>query len=101
MPDGVYKLGTMDVTVANGRCTFEGKLAGSVLTMDRAVRNFVEFTKTTYGVAAHYASANPARMTGFAETYGELAPSRKADITVLSPTGEVRATLLNGQVFSG
>jgi N-acetylglucosamine-6-phosphate deacetylase len=101
MPDGVYKLGTMNVTVANGRCTFEGKLAGSVLTMDRAVRNFVKFTKTTYGVAAHYASANPARMTGFAETYGELAPSRKADITVLSPTGEIRSTLLNGQVFSG
>lgn len=101
MPDGVYKLGTMDVTVANGKCMFEGKLAGSVLTMDRAVRNFVKFTGTSYSVAAHYASANPARMTGFAETYGELAPGRKADIAVLSPAGEVRSTLLSGQVFSG
>lgn len=101
MPDGVYKLGTMDVTVANGKCMFEGKLAGSVLTMDRAVRNFVKFTNASYGAAAQYAATNPAHMTGFGETYGELAPGRKADITVLTPTGEVRTILLNGQVFSG
>jgi N-acetylglucosamine-6-phosphate deacetylase len=101
MPDGIYKLGTMDVTVANGKCMFEGHLAGSVLTLDRAVRNFVQFTGTSYAAATHYASTNPARMAGFAETYGELAPGRRADITVLSPTGEVRSMLLNGQVFSG
>ncbi|MGB6306050.1 MAG: N-acetylglucosamine-6-phosphate deacetylase [Acidobacteriaceae bacterium] len=101
MPDGVYKLGTMDVTVANGTCMFEGKLAGSVLTLDRAVRNFVKFTHASYGVAVHYASANPAHMTGFSETHGELAPGRKADITVLTPEGEIRSTLLNGQVVSG
>ncbi len=99
MPDGVYKLGTMDVTVANGRCTYEGKLAGSVLTMDRAVRNFVKFTNAPYRVAARYASANPAHMAGFAEAYGELAPSRAANITVLTRDGEVRETLLNGEIF--
>jgi N-acetylglucosamine-6-phosphate deacetylase len=100
MPDGIYKLGTMDVTVANGKCTFEGKLAGSVLTMDRAVRNFVQFTNASYTVAAHYASSNPARMTGFSEKYGELAPGRRADITVLTPDGHIRGILLNGQVVS-
>jgi N-acetylglucosamine-6-phosphate deacetylase len=99
MPDGVYKLGTLEVTVANGRCTFEGKLAGSVLTMDRAVRNFVEFTGVPYRVAARYASANPAHMTGFADSYGELAPGRQANITVLAPNGEVRCMLLDGRVF--
>ena len=99
MPDGVYKLGTLEVTVANGRATYEGKLAGSVLTMDRAVRNFVEFTGVPYRVAVRYASANPAHMTGFAESYGELAPGRQANITVLAPGGEVRCMLLDGQVF--
>jgi N-acetylglucosamine-6-phosphate deacetylase len=101
MPDGVYKLGTMDVTVANGKCMFEGHLAGSVLTLDRAVRNFVKFTNASYAAAVHYASTNPARMAGFAETYGELAPSRRADITVLTPAGEIRSILLNGQLVSG
>ena len=100
MPDGVYKLGTMDVTVANGRCTFEGKLAGSVLTMDRAVRNFVKFTKAPYNTAVRYASANPAQMAGMSETYGELAPGRPANITVLTPGGEVRCILLNGEMIS-
>lgn len=99
MPDGVYKLGTMNVTVANGRCMYEGRLAGSVLTLDRAVRNFVKFTQASYGVAARYASTNPAHMAGFAETHGELAPGRPANITVLSPSGEIRSTLLDGQVF--
>lgn len=100
MPDGVYKLGTMDVTVANGKCTFEGKLAGSVLTMDRAVRNFVEFTKAPYNTAVRYASANPAQMAGMSETYGELTPGRPANITVLTPGGEVRCILLNGEMIS-
>ena len=44
MPDGKYKLGDLDVEVANGRCTSGGALAGSVLTMDQAVRNFSMFT---------------------------------------------------------
>jgi N-acetylglucosamine-6-phosphate deacetylase len=101
MPDGVYKLGGLEVTVADGRCMYEGRLAGSVLTLDRAVRNFVEFTNAPYSAAVRYASTNPARLTGFTETCGELAPGRPANITVLSPSGEVQSTLLNGQVFTG
>jgi N-acetylglucosamine-6-phosphate deacetylase len=100
MPDGVYKLGGMEVTVIGGRCMYEGKLAGSVLTMDRAVRNFVKFTDAPYRAAARYASTNPAHMIGVGDVYGELAPGRPANITVLSPEGEVRSTLLNGEVFT-
>jgi len=33
----------MEVEVKAGRCTVDGKLAGSVLTMDRAVRNVASF----------------------------------------------------------
>jgi N-acetylglucosamine-6-phosphate deacetylase len=43
MPDGTYQLGPIQVEVKNGRCTSDGKLAGSVLTMDRAVRNIIQF----------------------------------------------------------
>src|SRR5271156_2957700 len=39
MPDGRYRLGSFEVDVRDGKCTVHGKLAGSVLTMDRAVRN--------------------------------------------------------------
>ncbi len=100
MPEGVYKLGGFEVTVADGKCTLDGNLAGSVLTLDQAIRNFVEFTQATYGVAVQYASTNPAQMAGFADTYGELTAGRPANITVLSPRGEVRSILLKGRVFT-
>jgi N-acetylglucosamine-6-phosphate deacetylase len=97
MPEGVYRLGEIDVTVADGRCMFEGKLAGSILTMDLAVRNFVRFTEAPYRTAIRYASLNPATMLGVEALYGELAPGRAANITVLSPAGDVQCTLLEGR----
>ena len=100
MPDGIYMLGELEVTVANGRCSHNGKLAGSVLTMDRAVRNFVEFTKAPLSSAMRYASSNPAALLNVADAHGELAPGRPANITALSAEGAVQATFLNGTVFS-
>lgn len=100
MPNGIYKLGEFDVTVADGKCLHDGKLAGSVLTLDQAIRNFVAFTHSPYSVAVRYASTNPARLAGFAETHGELKPGRAANITVLSPEGHVLATLLNGKIVT-
>jgi N-acetylglucosamine-6-phosphate deacetylase len=100
MPDGVYKLGEMEVTVADGKCMYQGNLAGSVLTMDLAVRNFVQFTKASLNQAVRYASSNPAALMNCADVYGELAPGRPANITVLSADGKVQATVLNGKVFT-
>ena len=42
MPDGRYQLGPIEVDVKDGKCTANGSLAGSVLTMDRAVRNVTQ-----------------------------------------------------------
>src|SRR5260370_25539006 len=44
MPDGTYMLGDMEVEVRDGRCTSNGILAGSVLTLDRGVQNLIKFT---------------------------------------------------------
>ena len=44
MPDGEYRLGGLTVQVANGRAMSEGVLAGSVLTLHRALANFIAFT---------------------------------------------------------
>lgn len=99
MPDGIYKLGGLDVTVKDGMCTRGEGLAGSVLTLDKAIRNFVEFTSAPYRVAVRYASENPARLAGFGEDHGDLSPGRTANIAVLSASGEVQATILNGRVF--
>ncbi|MDI3254446.1 MAG: N-acetylglucosamine-6-phosphate deacetylase [Bacillota bacterium] len=98
MPDGSYKLGELDVRVKNGKCIVgEDTLAGSTLTLDRGVRNFAEFTGVDMATAASLATRNPARMTGLDSQIGALQPGRTADITVLSPNGEVIETILRGQ----
>lgn len=98
MPDGNYKLGGLDVRVKNGKCIVgEDTLAGSTLTLDRGVRNFVAFTGAEIGDVAQLASRNPARMTGFADEVGALAVGRSADIAVLSAKNEVVETILRGR----
>jgi N-acetylglucosamine-6-phosphate deacetylase len=102
MPDGNYKLGELEVRVKNGKCIIgEDTLAGSTLTLDRGVRNFAEFTGADLGAAAALASRNPARMTGLDAEVGALEVGRSADITVLSPRGEVLETVLRGQIAVG
>jgi N-acetylglucosamine-6-phosphate deacetylase len=90
MPDGKYKLGDLDVEVAHGRCTTAGSpgvLAGSVLAMDQAVRNFSVFTNTNIAVGAQLAARNPARLMGLDRDWGCLEEGREANLVVLSPDG--------------
>ncbi len=102
LPDGEYGLGTLDVVVAGGRAGLaEGVvLAGSTLTMDRAVR-----TAVAAGVpvddALRMASATPARVLGLELTKGALAPGHDADVVVLDDVLAVRATIVGGRVLGG
>jgi N-acetylglucosamine-6-phosphate deacetylase len=97
MPDGRYRLGTFEVEVRNGRCLADGKLAGSVLTMDRAVRNVMHFAHWDLRQAIRLATLNPARVAGFTDR-GKLEAGAVADFVVLSPSGEVRNTVIDGEV---
>ncbi|MBT9330510.1 N-acetylglucosamine-6-phosphate deacetylase [Paracidobacterium acidisoli] len=97
-PDGNYKLGELDVRVKNGVCLIgENTLAGSTLTLDRAVRNFTAFTGASLEEMLPVTGRNPARMTGLEGEIGTLAPGRRADITVLSAKNEVVETLVLGE----
>jgi N-acetylglucosamine-6-phosphate deacetylase len=99
MPDGIYQLGPIQVEVKNGRCTVHGetgdKLAGSVLTMDRAVRNVTEFADWSLREAVRAATLNPA-MAADLPSHGQIAPGAEANLVVLSPDGEVRKTIVRG-----
>jgi N-acetylglucosamine-6-phosphate deacetylase len=98
MPDGTYQLGPIQVDVKEGRATANGSLAGSVLTMDRAVRNITQFAGWTLQHAIRAATLNPARAAGLASGHGVLATGAEADLVVLSPGGEVRQTFVHGRV---
>ena len=96
MPDGQYQLGPIKVDVKDGKCTANGSLAGSVLTMDRAVRNITQFSNWSLRDAVRAASLNPARAVGIPEC-GILAEGARADFMVLSPSGEVLKTIVGGR----
>ena len=95
MPDGRYRLGPFEFEVQDGRCLANGKLAGSVLTMDRAVRNVVKFAGWNLQQAVRLATLNPARVAR-AANQGQLKAGVSADLVVLSPEGEVRNTIIRG-----
>ncbi len=96
MPDGRYQLGPIEVDVKDGKCTANGSLAGSVLTMDRAVRNVTRFSKWTLRDAVRAATLNPARAVGMASNRGILANGAVADFVVLNGQGEVLKTIVGG-----
>ncbi len=96
MPDGTYQLGPMQVEVKDGRCTIDGKLAGSVLTMDSAVRNVTKFAGWSLQDAVRAATLNPSRAASLAQA-GKLVPGADANLAVLSPDGKVCQTFIRGR----
>jgi N-acetylglucosamine-6-phosphate deacetylase len=96
MPDGTYSLGGLEVQVHNSRCESGGRLAGSVLTLDRALRNTMDFATVSLQHAIRMATFNPARVLGIERRKGILAAGADADITVFTPDGEVMQTIVAG-----
>jgi N-acetylglucosamine-6-phosphate deacetylase len=95
MPEGRYRLGSFEVDVRDGKCMVDGKLAGSVLTMDRAVRNLARFAEWDLARAVAAASQNPARVARIANK-GVLAVGADADFVVMNSEGEVLRTFVGG-----
>jgi N-acetylglucosamine-6-phosphate deacetylase len=95
MPEGRYRLGSFEVDVRDGKCMVDGKLAGSVLTMDSAVRNLSRFAEWDLPRAVAAASQNPARVARIANK-GVLAVGADADFVVLNSEGEVLRTFVGG-----
>lgn len=106
MPDGRYKLGELDVDVADGRAMLAGDLergahtlAGSVLTMDRAVANLQQFTGASIAEATRLASHNPAAMLGLSELT-RLAPGSPANLNRFDANGRLIATYIQGELIT-
>jgi len=95
MPDGIYRIGTLEMEVKHGVCRVRGTLAGSTLTLDQAVRNVMQFAHCDLEQVLRPATLNPARVAGLAGK-GILEVGVEADLVVLSPQGEVRNTSICG-----
>ncbi|MGA2169070.1 MAG: N-acetylglucosamine-6-phosphate deacetylase [Terracidiphilus sp.] len=97
MPDGEYLLGGFPVQVANGRAMAGGVLAGSVLTLNRALANFIAFTGAPLELALRLVTVNPATMTGLGNQAGSLAVGRPANLVAVDAAGRLIASIQNGQ----
>ena len=97
MGDGRYKLGDFEVTVTGDRCELEGRLAGSVLTLHRAVRNMMKFTGCTLQEALRMTTANPANVISSARK-GRIEVGADADFVVMSKAGGLIRTIQRGRV---
>jgi N-acetylglucosamine-6-phosphate deacetylase len=97
-PPGTYRLGAkvVETTRHEARLT-DGTLAGSMLSMDAAIRTMVQRAGVPLSAAVTMASATPARLLGDQER-GRIAAGGRADLVVIGPDLRVRWTLVEGTV---
>jgi N-acetylglucosamine-6-phosphate deacetylase len=99
MPDGTYRLGDQDVFVAGAAARLaDGTLAGSVLTLDQAARNLVNFTGCSPSDAISTVTTVPASLLGMADSRGRIAPGSRADVILLDSDLRVVETLVAGEI---
>ncbi len=92
-----FEIAGIKATVHDGAVrTPEGKLCGSILTLDKAIRNVRAWTNLSLPEIIRMASLNPAKQLGIAETTGSLAEGKDADVVILDQELKVKATFVRG-----
>jgi len=99
MKEGIYDLGGQEVIVNKGQARLkDGTLAGSLLTMDKAVKNMISKVGVLLPKAIQMASFNPAKSIGIDDKKGSLEPGKDADIVILNKNLETELTMVAGKV---
>lgn len=99
LPEGKSSLGEFEVEIKDGaaRLASDGSLAGSVLNLNQAVKNIVDWGVATPAEAIKMASEVPANSVGLGDQYGQIAAGRDADFVVMNKDFDVKATYINGE----
>jgi len=99
MPDGEFTLGGVPVTVRDGIARDpRGALAGSTLTMERAVANMVAASGLGLAAGLTMATRSPARALGIGARKGRIAPGCDADLVALDEHLTVTLTMVAGEI---
>jgi N-acetylglucosamine-6-phosphate deacetylase len=99
MPPGTYNIGDQRVIVDKTSARLEnGTLAGSILRMDQAIRNMIQFSGCSLAEAVRMASTTPAEVLGLQDRFGHILSGYPANLVLLEASGQVQATWINGQL---
>jgi len=98
--DGIYTLGDFEIEVRGPLCTLrdQATIAGSVLTMNRAVANAIAFSGMSLVDAASMAASGPARLCGVGDRKGCIAVGMDADFALLNQDFSVASTIIDGRI---
>ena len=100
LPDGDYDLEEQHVTVTDGAARLsDGTLAGSTLTLDRAVANLARWADVQFTAAVASATAAPARLLGLEAERGTIAVGRDADLAAFDAEHRLLWTMVGGEVY--
>ena len=96
--DGPSELGGQEIFVKGTRATLaDGTLAGSVLLMDAAIRNFRQNTGAALPDVIACVTKTPAEDLGIYKECGSLEPGKRADIAILDDDLQIAATIVGGR----
>jgi N-acetylglucosamine-6-phosphate deacetylase len=99
MEDGEYTLGGQKVFVKNGEARLaDGTLAGSTLTLNKAVYNMVKKVGFPLTTILPMVTSTPAREAGCADRMGLIAPGYEADLVLLNDDLDICATWVGGEL---
>lgn len=100
LPTGIYRLGSMEVEVTEQTAYILGTktIAGSILSMDKAVQYFQKSTNCSLVDALEVASLRPAQVLGIQDTKGDLHEGADADFIFLNEALDVQACFIGGRL---
>lgn len=99
MPDGKY-LELEQVIILKGKeARLEnGVLAGSVLQLNEAIRNIMDFTGVDFITAVKYATENPAKNLGIFDIMGSIKENKLANLVIVDKELNVYQTIRRGNI---
>ena len=98
MPDGVYTFNGQNFHLSGASCRLDdGTIAGSVLTMNRGVRNLRDHAGIPMYQAVRAASLSAAESAGVEVSKGSLEPGKDADVILLDEDCAVAMTFVRGE----
>lgn len=100
MSDGNYKLGDFDVLVSNGTARlYSGNLAGSILKMNDAVKNIINWGIANPIDAVNMASIVPSRSMYMDNRIGSIAVNKEANLLIADDSLNINHVMINGKMI--